>query len=130
MLTALSLGELLWGAAKSGVHWTEPFFYGICHQIPDRIITVDGLKMSVNARCFGIFSGMLAAWLFIPIVNRYTQKKNWPVQLFYLAVMVQIIDYTGNQFELWANTIISRLFLGLFLGIAIPVAISDLFYRK
>lgn len=130
ILTALSMGELLWGAAKNGIHWTEPFFYGICHQMPDRVIMVDGLKMAVNARCFGIFGGLLAGWFIIPVVIRYTHEKKWPLYLFYLAVMVQILDYTGNQFELWANTNLSRLLLGLFLGSSIAVAISDLFYKQ
>lgn len=124
------MGELLWGAAKNGVHWTEPFFYTVCHQMPGRTITAEGLSMAVNARCFGIFSGLLAGWIFIPAAARFTRGKKWPVTLFYFAVMVQIIDYTGNQFEFWTNTNLTRLYLGLLLGASIPVVISDLFYKQ
>jgi len=57
----------------------------------------------------------------------YSQKK-WPVKLFYVALLIQIIDYTGNLLGFWTNTNLSRLGFGLFLGLSVPVAISDLFY--
>jgi len=105
-------------------------FYGICHQIPERTLEINGVLMAVNARCFGIFAGLLAGWLLIPAVSGLTVQKKWPVQLFFVAMLLQIIDYTGNLLGFWTNTNLSRLSLGLFFGLSIPVAISDLFYNN
>ncbi|MEX0662720.1 MAG: DUF2085 domain-containing protein [Balneolaceae bacterium] len=123
-----SLGEILWGGSESR-HWTEWMFYGICHQIPDRTYSLGGYYMAVNTRCFGIFLGLWLGWFTIPWINRKTIGKRWPIWILTVAVILQIIDYSGNMFDVWENTNHSRAVLGLMLGISVPIAISDLFVR-
>jgi len=128
---ALSLGEMAWGAAQPGeLHWTEKLFFNLCHQLPDRTYSSDGLMMAVNTRCFGIFLGMAAGWMIIPFAGKHSEGKRWPVILLMVAITLQIVDYLGNLAELWQNTNHSRAILGALLGVALSVSVSDLFFIR
>lgn len=123
-----SLGEMAWGAAQAGeLHWTEKLFFNLCHQLPDRTYSLDGLMMAVNTRCFGIFLGMAAGWMMIPLAAKHSKGKRWPILLLLAAITLQIVDYLGNLVELWQNTNHSRAFLGALFGTALSVSVSDLF---
>jgi uncharacterized membrane protein len=123
----LSLGGGPWGAERSIGHWTGALFQNVCHQNPERSFLFSGVPMAVNSRCFGVFSGLLAGWFLIPVLTRLTPKKNWALWLLLLAVMAQIIDFSGNLIHLWQNTNMSRAILGFFLGMAASVAVFELF---
>lgn len=127
VMFVLSLGGGLWGAEQSIGHWTGVLFQNVCHQNPDRSFLFSGAPMAVNSRCFGIFAGLLAGWLAIPLLTGLSLKNRWPLWLLSLAVMAQITDYTGNLFHLWENTNMSRAVLGIFLGMAATVAVFELF---
>lgn len=127
----VSFGEVLWGSSSFAErHWTEKMFFGICHQLPDRTYSVDGILMAVNTRCFGIFLGIVAGWIAIPLVGTFAEDRRWPVILLLLAVTLQIVDYFGNIAELWHNTNHSRALLGALFGIALSVSISDMFVKR
>lgn len=102
-------------------------FGTICHQIPDRSFKINDVQMAVNTRCFGIFSGLLAGWVLIPFLGNLTKEKKWPQVLLGIAVILQISDYTGNMFHVWENTNESRFILGILLGSAASVYLSDTF---
>ena len=121
-----SMGEILWGSSP-GKHWTEMLFLGICHNLPDRTFSADGYFMAVNKRCFGIFTGLWFGWGMIPWLKSITDQKKWPIWILLFAVVIQIIDYTGNLFHIWENTNHSRALLGMALGIAVPTALADQF---
>lgn len=129
IMLILSLGGGLWGAEQSIGHWTGKFFENVCHQNPMRSYSFNGTPMAVNSRCFGIFSGLWIGWLIIPFFVRYAFKKDWTNWFLLLAVMLQIIDYMGNHL-LWENNNNSRAVLGLLLGIAISIFLSDFFQSK
>lgn len=126
IMVILSLGGGLWGAEQSIGHWTGKLFERICHQDPMRSFSVNGVPMAVNSRCFGIFLGLWAGWLSIPLFIQIHLQKYWKNWFLFLAVMLQIIDYTGNHI-LWENTNATRAILGLLLGVAVTFFISDLF---
>lgn len=130
-MVILSLGGGLWGAEQSIGHWTGRLFERVCHQNPLRSLQVNGVPMAVNSRCFGIFFGLWTGWLSIPFVVRvYIQaQKNWRMWFLFLAVMLQIIDYTGNEI-LWVNTNATRAALGFILGVAVTQFLSDLFQTQ
>lgn len=128
-LVLFSLGQVIWPeAAHGGKHWTESLFYGVCHQIPSRTFQVDGRLMAVNTRCFGIFSALFLSWLMMPFVRRFFGGGAWPGALLLVAIMVQIIDYSGNLMQLWINTNLSRFWTGALLGGAVPLYLADLFF--
>ncbi len=123
----LSLGGGLWGAEQSIGHWTGALFQNVCHQNPERSFLFAGVPMAVNSRCFGVFAGLLAGWILIPAITRLTSKTQWTLRLIILAVLVQIIDYSGNLFQVWQNTNLTRATLGLFLGMSASLAVFKLF---
>lgn len=123
----LSLGGGVWGAEQSINHWTGVLFQSVCHQDPTRSLSVFGTPMAVNSRCFGIFSGILTGWLLIPLLSLINFKNNWGLVILLFAVMLQIIDYSGNLMGFWVNTNMSRVVLGSFLGAAVSLSISDFF---
>lgn len=126
-----SMGELLWGTVPPNeLHWTEKLFFGLCHQLPDRTYTIDGVMMAVNTRCFGIFLGMAAGWTFIPYAIQFTAGKRWPILILLAAVFLQIVDYLGNLVEFWQNTNHSRTLLGVLFGAALSISVSDLFLNR
>lgn len=129
-LFIISLGGGVWGAEHSIGHWTGKLLQGICHQNPDRSFLHNGIPMAVNTRCFGIFAGLLAGWAAIPVMYRLRSKKDWTLWLLLFAVMLQIIDYSGNLAGLWVNTNHSRFIFGLLLGLSVPVFLSELFQPK
>jgi len=127
LLVIFSLGGGLWGAEKSIGHWTGNLFWGICHQLPQRSFTFNDVQMAVNSRCFGVFLGLLAGWIAIPVMVRLVKRKKWVLWFLFLAVIVQIIDYSGNLFHLWENTNVSRAVLGGMLGFSASIAVFDQF---
>ncbi len=129
IMLVLSLGGGLWGAEQSIGHWTGKLFEKVCHQNPMRSFTFYGTPMAVNSRCFGIFLGLWSGWLLIPFFVWSSFKKDWTNWFLLLAVMLQIFDYMGNHL-LWENNNASRAVLGLILGVAIAIFLSDLFKRK
>jgi uncharacterized membrane protein len=130
MMVLTSLGKGFWGGESGRIHWTEKLFYGICHQIPERSFFVNGEPMAVNSRCFGVFSGLLGAWVLIPVFGKKQGNRKWPIWLLVFAIGIQIIDYSGNLLQLWDNTNESRFILGLLLGISGPVVLADQFYTQ
>jgi uncharacterized membrane protein len=84
--------------------------------------------MAVNSRCFGIFAGLWFGWLLIPLLLRSkTIRPEATAGFLFLAVMLQIIDYTGNQISFWENTNDSRALVGFLLGASVSVFLSNLF---
>ncbi|MCC5942286.1 MAG: DUF2085 domain-containing protein [Balneolaceae bacterium] len=129
-LVIISLGGGIWGAEQTIGHWTGNLLQGVCHQMPQRSFSVNGVQMAVNTRCFGIFAGLLAGWVMIPFIVRLRAGKNWTLRLLLVTVMLQIADFVGNLIGLWVNTNISRFSLGLLLGFAVSMVISELFKSK
>lgn len=130
LLVVISSGGGFWGADQSIGHWTGKLLQNICHQNPERSFTVNGVPMAVNSRCFGIFAGMFAGWTLIPVIFRLRTKKDWTLWFLLFAVMLQIIDYSGNIAALWSNTNHSRFLFGLILGMAVSVSLTEFFQPK
>lgn len=128
LMVLFSLGGGVWGADPGSSHWTFRLFERICHQIPERSYSVFGSQMAVNSRCFGIFAGLWFMWLLIPVFVRMIKlQARYALSFLLLAVMLQIIDYTGNQISIWENTNDSRALVGFLLGAAVSVFLSNLF---
>ncbi len=126
-MVLFSLGGGFWGAESTIGHWTGDLFRGICHQNPMRSFHMNGVQMAVNTRCFGVFTGLLAGWIAIPVCIRLKLKKNPFLWYLLLAVIVQIIDFSGNLLQFWENSNQSRFILGWFLGLFATLSIYDLF---
>lgn len=127
LMLLLSTGGGLWGAEQTVGHWTGRLFQSMCHQMPERSFTFMGSQMAVNTRCFGIFSGIWAGWILIPLYVSVDRGKKPVLLLLIVAAVAQIIDFGGNLFSIWTNTNMSRFILGFILGTAAALYIGELF---
>jgi len=130
LLLIFSMGSGLWHEPRNEYNELYFIFSTVCHQLPDRSFFVNGVQMAVNTRCFGIFAGLFFGWLFIPIAGSKLHGKKWPIWLISLAVIIQVVDYTGNFFQMWVNTNMSRFILGSTLGTAVAIFLSNSFYSN
>ncbi|MFU8812619.1 MAG: DUF2085 domain-containing protein [Balneolaceae bacterium] len=128
-VVAVATGKALWGGEPGSLHWSERLFQGICHRIPSRTYHLNELPMAVNTRCFGVFAGLAAGWLAIPIMGRALLQKRWPLWFLVLALLIQIFDVGGNIVSIWTNTNHSRFLLGSLLGLAMAASVAGQFFN-
>lgn len=101
-------------AASSIYH----FFGFICHQMPDRSFFLDGHKLAVCSRCFGVYSGLLAGFAAYPLWRSIDNIEPLP-RFWLLASMVPIgVDWSLTIFGIWENTFLTRFITGAILGVA------------
>ena len=63
------------------------FFSPTCHQLPQRSLFVFGYKMTVCARCAGIYFAMLLGLLVYPLVKRVDDAEMPPFWYLLLAIV-------------------------------------------
>lgn len=124
-----SLGNGIWNRPTDYSDWQYKAFQGVCHQLQDRSFHINEVPMAVNSRCFGIFSGLLGAWVLLPALLVIPNLKRWPGILLAIAVVIQIIDFTAGQFSVWNSSNFYRFFLGIFLGVALVSMLADQFKK-
>lgn len=91
----------------------------VCHQLPDRSPTIDGVQMAVCHRCFGIYFGLFLAALVFPFLVRYSRMLMRHAGIvIVLSLAPASIDWMGDVLGLWANTPLSRVATGLVFGAA------------
>jgi uncharacterized membrane protein len=97
-------------------------FFGLCHQLPERSLDVCGNPMPVCARCFGLYSGLLAgtAWF---ASGRKRPHPKW--LLFALAPMALEVAAEASGAASGTNGL--RLATGLISGLALPAYIVPAF---
>ncbi len=128
MLAILSFGPGLVG--KWG-WWTYRIFDPLCHQLPSRSYLYQGAQMAVCSRCLGIYTSMFAGWILMPVFGiAGLNKRAWLNGFFIFAVSLNLFDILGNYFELWSNTLTSRLLLGILFGLSAAVLVNDEFFYK
>src|ERR1019366_3025402 len=73
LLVALVATVCVAAIGAGPMHWTlvAAMFRAVCHQIPERCLSIAGAPMPVCARCAGIYFGALAA-----LVSRAGWRRN------------------------------------------------------
>ncbi len=132
LLLYASLGNGLVGEPLEWMGWRYRLFEGICHQLPQRTLQIGGVPMAVNARCAGIFSGLLAGWMLIPlwiVTIRGPRFRNVPQLLLAGALLLNTADYLVGFFQVWNSSNFCRFFLGLAMGLFTASVMTDLFRK-
>jgi uncharacterized membrane protein len=93
------------------------FFSYICHQIPERSITVFGGQMAVCSRCFGIYAGLAAGAIIYPIRKGFDVTEPISKLWLFLALVPVGADWSLTAFRIWENTHLSRFVTGAILGV-------------
>ncbi len=110
---------------------TQSAFRDLCHQFASRSFHIDGTKMAVCSRCFGMYSGMFimsaAGLLFPKAGNTGIKSALWPAAL---AILINTVDVAGYAAGFWINSNLSRFCAGLLAGAAAIFIILTALKRK
>jgi uncharacterized membrane protein len=94
----------------------------ICHQKPERCLTINGKPMSICARCFGFYLGLLIGFI-IPVL--FNQIYYWHIRyliiLMVLGVMPLVIDGFTQLMGLRSSSNGLRFGTGLFTGVILGI---------
>src|SRR5512147_2295581 len=95
------IGEALFG-----------FYRPICHQIPERSISILGSVMGVCSRCSSIYGAFLCGLLVYPLVRRLRDPHEPSRALLLIAVVPMIVDAVWPGPVLYGATQMSRIVTG------------------
>jgi uncharacterized membrane protein len=88
------------------------FFSHLCHQNPARSLMLEGSPIAVCIRCLGIYTGVALSTL------RGPKKKPLAINLFFAAILLNLIDVVAETLHWHSALPLPRFFLGLSLGLA------------
>ncbi|WP_020404392.1 DUF2085 domain-containing protein [Gracilimonas tropica] len=128
-LMVIALGPGLFGSGEIFNAWQYQVFDRICHQDPARSFQLAGVQMAVCSRCLGIYGLFMIGWILLPLFKivqdiNSQQEKKWLIA----AIILNLVDVTGNYLGFWTNTLSSRLILGGILGITVAFLLTDEFF--
>lgn len=92
-------------------------FEMVCHQLPGRSPSIDGVQLAVCHRCLGIYVGLPIASLgYLALKGRTLDRRLAPLILG-LSLVPMIIDWGGEVIGVFSNTPGSRIATGLVFGL-------------
>lgn len=95
-------------------------FHHLCHQLPSRSFSVGGTPLAVCHRCTGIYLGLAAGVLLLPLLrDRARRLARYDRWVLLAAVLPATLDWGGDVVGLWSNTVGTRVVTGLWLGVLV-----------
>ena len=100
----------------------------VCHQVPERTLTIGGDLLPFCARCTGIYSGFLIGVVFQIIVNKKVNRlpSTWITAVSVVLILALISEVLGEKLLLWKLPNEGRLLTGLFCGSSLSLALFPL----
>ncbi|MFC2163283.1 DUF2085 domain-containing protein [Candidatus Altiarchaeota archaeon] len=92
----------------------------VCHQRPDRSLTLLGYKMIVCARCTGIYAGLIASTILYPLTRGLKREKIPDAIFLVIALIPMAVDGTSQLMGFRESTNAIRLVSGFIFGAVIP----------
>lgn len=130
-LFIMALGPGLYGQEyASQFYWLYEGFDLLCHQLGDRSYHLSGMPMAVCSRCIGIYGAFMAGWLLLPFLSRINISLKWKIGWLIGLIILNLADVTGNLFDMWSNTLDTRLALGTLLGLSVALLFNDEFFSN
>jgi len=91
----------------------------LCHQRADRSFGVGGTAFAICHRCFGIYSGIAAGLLALPVAWKFGNAlKRYSLIVLCTAVAPLVFDWGVDVLGFWSSTGFSRFATGLLAGVA------------
>lgn len=134
MLLVMAMGGGLFGLGSDHIYHRLSYmaFDSLCHQQPDRSLTLNGVAMSVCSRCFGIYGsfwlGLLSMPLLIHIGIPY--RRSYALRAIVLALAAIVVDFVGNFMGIWMNSHQSRIILGVLFGLSLAWLLAGEYKQK
>jgi uncharacterized membrane protein len=123
LLAIASVGGGLFGLSEHHLYHrlSHMGFDSLCHQIPSRSLSFNGVVMNVCSRCFGIYISLFAGLIVLPWVGakRILYSRHWAIRGIVITLALIVIDFVGNLFGFWMNTTNSRILLGIVFGLSL-----------
>jgi len=98
------------------VSWQREVFSMVCHQQFDRAFHIGQVPMAVCSRCFGIFTLFGLTLITVPFIKQSDTRNRWAIMLVFLALFINVIDFSANAIGIWENTLNSRFLAGASIG--------------
>lgn len=93
-------------------------FHTLCHQLPDRSFHADGIQLAVCHRCTGIYLGLVFGVTLVPLLGfRAPSGARWEGAVLLVAILPAALDWGGDVFGLWTNTVVTRVGTGAWFGL-------------
>lgn len=101
-------------------------FAPLCHQLSERSFSIYGTPLAVGHRCLGIYLGLVAGALCLPLLWKRGDdlRRHSPLLLLGLLVVLGV-DWIGPLLGGWLNSIGSRLVTGLLFGVGAGYFAAD-----
>lgn len=92
-------------------------FAPLCHQLPERSFIINGVPLAVGHRCLGIYLGLTAGAVVMPLLwtRRSELRRHSPLILLVLLAVLGL-DWVGPLLGGWFNSVGSRLMTGIVFG--------------
>lgn len=87
-----------------------------CHQIKERTFFIFGAYLPVCVRCFSIYTGFLLGCFSFPFIRKFNFFNFPKLWIFFIAVVMIIIDVGFHLVGLLENSFITRVITGGFIG--------------
>ncbi|MBI4546493.1 MAG: DUF2085 domain-containing protein [Ignavibacteriae bacterium] len=91
------------------------WFSHICHQVDSRSLHLFGMKLSVCARCSGIYVGFFLGVVLSPFLSRRVSLS--AIKWWALALLPMLIDIALDVLGIHSSTIVTRVATGVVFGV-------------
>jgi uncharacterized membrane protein len=95
-------------------------YANVCHQIPARSFHLAGQPLAVCGRCLGIYAGLLAGLLALPLARRFPIPPLPRPRTFVLFTLPIAVDSLAGLIGVWRSPIGVRFLTGLVWGSLLP----------
>lgn len=131
LLVVFAIGPGLYGGSFGGGKAFQYLLFDLlCHQDPQRSFHVHGTQMAVCSRCFGIYlSFALGILAMMPLSILSKRIKILVKPAFFTALLLNFIDVFSNAMGFWVNTLFSRFWLGVLVGLTTAFLLSNEFFK-
>ena len=95
-------------------------FEPVCHQIPERSISINSEPLAVCSRCFAAYVG---GFLLILLVTLKKKPIYFNLNMVFFLFTPAVIDFLFEQFGLYSDIQVIRMITGFLLGVSISYLI-------
>ncbi|MDI6401776.1 DUF2085 domain-containing protein [Balneolaceae bacterium ANBcel3] len=133
-----SINVLIWATPLyvENIHewfssWPKQLFSTICHQQVDRSYRIQGIPLAVCVRCTGFFAGVLLSFLCFSVFKGFvSSEKSKNIRIFLYTMLVLMMDWVANLFQLWQTPEHIRMLTGFSWGGAAGICLVFALLKK
>lgn len=115
LITAFAMTQVIAAMLTPSLPPLQDYLHFFCHQIPSRTFSIQGTYMGLCARCLGMYSGIVIAWVLFISRNQFRRFFRSTYVFAALVALVSIVCWlVGLNVDNF-----TRFLFGISLGIVI-----------